>query len=174
MLRLAWYIRPIRFENSIRNRIKRPIRFEIWFERKKTIRRSLAVILALFYQAFPKVPFWVHYSSWLTLTTSFSAMTQRYIYLRMSAFYTEQWCNWGGQRGAVAPRRSRQGGAKEPDQKYFMTNNHKSEFDIVFWMSMRHAMPSLAITLVLSILMSRLYVWLTRYTLCQFKSCHLL
>jgi len=32
---LAWYIRPIRFENSIRNRIGRPIRFEIRFERKK-------------------------------------------------------------------------------------------------------------------------------------------
>ena len=41
VLRLAWYIRPIRFENSIRNRIGRPIRFEIRFERKKTIRRSL-------------------------------------------------------------------------------------------------------------------------------------
>jgi len=35
VLRLAWYIRPIRFENSIRNRIGRPIRFEIRFERKK-------------------------------------------------------------------------------------------------------------------------------------------
>ena len=43
MLRLAWYIRPIRFENSIRNRIGRPIRFEIRFERKKTICRSLLV-----------------------------------------------------------------------------------------------------------------------------------
>jgi len=43
VLRLAWYIRPIRFENSIRNRIKRPIRFEIRFERKKTIRRSLII-----------------------------------------------------------------------------------------------------------------------------------
>ena len=31
----AWYIRPIRFENSIRNRIGRPILFEIRFERKK-------------------------------------------------------------------------------------------------------------------------------------------
>ena len=31
-----------------------------------------------------------------------------------------------------------------------------------FWMSMRHAMPSLAITLVLSTLMSRLYLRLTR------------
>ena len=31
-----------------------------------------------------------------------------------------------------------------------------------FWMSMRHAMPSLAITLVLSILMSRLYLRLSR------------
>ena len=29
------YIRPILFENSIRNRIGRPIRFEIRFERKK-------------------------------------------------------------------------------------------------------------------------------------------
>jgi len=28
VLRLAWYIRPIRFENLIRNRIGRPIRFE--------------------------------------------------------------------------------------------------------------------------------------------------
>ena len=37
----------------------------------------------------------------------------------------------GGQRGAVAPGRSRQGGAKQPDQKYFMTNDHKSESDIV-------------------------------------------
>ena len=35
MLRLAWYIRPIWFENSIRNRIGRPIWFEIRFERKK-------------------------------------------------------------------------------------------------------------------------------------------
>ena len=31
----TWYIRPIRFENSILNRIGRPIRFEIRFERKK-------------------------------------------------------------------------------------------------------------------------------------------
>ena len=31
-----------------------------------------------------------------------------------------------------------------------------------FWMSIRHAMPSLAVTLVLSILMSRLYLRLTR------------
>jgi len=38
----------------------------------------------------------------------------------------------GGQRGAVAPGRSRQGGAKQPDQKYFMTNDHKSEFDRVY------------------------------------------
>ena len=38
----------------------------------------------------------------------------------------------GGQREAVAPGRSRQGGAKQPDQKYFMTKDHKSEFDIVF------------------------------------------
>ena len=35
----------------------------------------------------------------------------------------------GGQRGAVAPGRSRQGGAKQPDEKYFMTKDHKSEFD---------------------------------------------
>jgi len=35
VLRLAWYIRPIRFENLIRNRIGRPIRFQIRFERKK-------------------------------------------------------------------------------------------------------------------------------------------
>jgi len=41
VLRLAWYIRPIRFENSTRNRIGRPIRFEIRFERKKMICRSL-------------------------------------------------------------------------------------------------------------------------------------
>ena len=41
-----------------------------------------------------------------------------------------QWHKGVGQTRAVAPRRSRQGGAKEPDQKYFMTNNHKSEFDI--------------------------------------------
>jgi len=34
-------IRPIRFEDSIRKRIGRPIRSEIRFERKKTIRRSL-------------------------------------------------------------------------------------------------------------------------------------
>ena len=40
----AWYIRPIRFENSIRNRIGWPIRFEIRFERKKTIRRSLNLL----------------------------------------------------------------------------------------------------------------------------------
>ena len=44
VLRLAWYIRPIRFEDSIRKRIGRPIRFEIRFERKKTIRRSLVLI----------------------------------------------------------------------------------------------------------------------------------
>ena len=31
----AWYIWPIRFENSIQNRIGRPIRFQIRFERKK-------------------------------------------------------------------------------------------------------------------------------------------
>ena len=41
VLRLAWYIRPIRCENSIRNRIGRPIRFE----RKKTIRKSLCFTL---------------------------------------------------------------------------------------------------------------------------------
>jgi len=35
VLRLAWYIRPIRFEDSIRKRIGRPIRLEIRFERKK-------------------------------------------------------------------------------------------------------------------------------------------
>jgi len=35
VLRLAWYIRPIRFEDSIRKRIGRPIRFEIRFEREK-------------------------------------------------------------------------------------------------------------------------------------------
>ena len=34
-------IRPIRLEDSIRKRIGRPIRFEIRFEWKKTIRRSL-------------------------------------------------------------------------------------------------------------------------------------
>ena len=34
-LNIRWYIRPIRFENSIRNRIGWPIRFEIWFKRKK-------------------------------------------------------------------------------------------------------------------------------------------
>jgi len=34
-------IRPIRFEYSIRERIGQPIRFEIRFERKKTIRMSL-------------------------------------------------------------------------------------------------------------------------------------
>jgi len=45
VLRLAWYIRPIRFENSIRNRIGRPIRFDIRFERKKTIRRSLLIVV---------------------------------------------------------------------------------------------------------------------------------
>jgi len=38
----------------------------------------------------------------------------------------------GGERGAVAPGRSRQGGAKQLDQKYFMINDHKNEFDIVF------------------------------------------
>ena len=47
VLRLAWYIRPIRFENSIRNRIGRPIRFEIRFERKKTIHRSLMKIVRM-------------------------------------------------------------------------------------------------------------------------------
>ena len=46
-LNIRWYIRPIRFENSIRNRIGRPIRFEIRFERKKTIRRSLRFTLNL-------------------------------------------------------------------------------------------------------------------------------
>ena len=44
-LNIRWYIRPIRFENSIRNRIGRPIRFEIRFERKKTIRGSLIIII---------------------------------------------------------------------------------------------------------------------------------
>ena len=44
----------------------------------------------------------------------------------------KQWRNRRGRtEGAVAPGRSRQGGAKQPDQKYFMTNEHKSEFDIV-------------------------------------------
>jgi len=28
--------------------------------------------------------------------------------------------------------RSRQGGAKQPDGKYFMANDHKSEFDYSF------------------------------------------
>ena len=36
-----------------------------------------------------------------------------------------QWHKGVGQTGAVAPRRSRQGGAKQPHQKYFMTNDHK-------------------------------------------------
>jgi len=45
VLRLAWYIRLIRFDDSIRKRIGRPIRFEIRFERKKTIRRSLVWLL---------------------------------------------------------------------------------------------------------------------------------
>ena len=40
----AWYIRPIQFKNSIRNRIGRPIRFEIRFKRKKKIRRSLVIL----------------------------------------------------------------------------------------------------------------------------------
>jgi len=35
MIKYSLYLRPIRFENSIRNRIGRPIRFEIRFERKK-------------------------------------------------------------------------------------------------------------------------------------------
>jgi len=35
VFRLAWYIRLIRFEDSIRKRIGRPIRFEIPFEREK-------------------------------------------------------------------------------------------------------------------------------------------
>jgi len=35
MLRLSWYLRLIRLEDSIRKRIRRPIRFEIRFERKK-------------------------------------------------------------------------------------------------------------------------------------------
>jgi len=38
----------------------------------------------------------------------------------------------GGQMGAVAPGCSRHWSAKHPHQKYFVTNNHKSEFDIVF------------------------------------------
>jgi len=42
--KLNEYIRPIRFEDSIRKRIGWPIRFEIRFERKKTIRRSLDVM----------------------------------------------------------------------------------------------------------------------------------
>jgi len=36
----------------------------------------------------------------------------------------------GGQRRADAPERSRQGGAKQLHEKYFMTNDHKSQFDI--------------------------------------------
>jgi len=38
----------------------------------------------------------------------------------------------GGQRGAVAPGRSRQGGAKQPGEKCIMTNDHKAEFDYSF------------------------------------------
>jgi len=34
-IKYSLYIRPIQFENSIQNRIGRPIRFEIRFERKK-------------------------------------------------------------------------------------------------------------------------------------------
>ena len=37
-----------------------------------------------------KVPFWVRYSFWFTLMTSSSALTQRYVYLRMTAFYTDR------------------------------------------------------------------------------------
>ena len=44
VLRLEGYIRPIRFENLIRNRIGWPIRFEIRFEHKKKIRRSLCLM----------------------------------------------------------------------------------------------------------------------------------
>jgi len=50
VLRLAWHIQPIRFENSIRNRIGRPIRFEIRFERKKNdsqVPRSAVSLLSL-------------------------------------------------------------------------------------------------------------------------------
>ena len=39
-----------------------------------------------------------------------------------------QWRN-KGQSGAVAPGRSRRGGAKQHHQKYF--NDHKGEFDEV-------------------------------------------
>jgi len=42
-IKYSLYIRPIRFANSIQNRIGRPIRFEIRFERKKTIRMSLYI-----------------------------------------------------------------------------------------------------------------------------------
>ena len=55
VLRLAWYIRPSRFEDSIRKRIGRTIRFEIRFERKKTIRRSL-VFLGFFNKATAYTP----------------------------------------------------------------------------------------------------------------------
>ena len=48
VLRLAWYIRPIRFENSIRNRVGRPIQFE----RKKTIRSSLVLMNIDLYPSF--------------------------------------------------------------------------------------------------------------------------
>jgi len=38
----------------------------------------------------------------------------------------------GGQTGALAPGRSKQTGAKQLHQKYFVTNDHKREFEIVF------------------------------------------
>ena len=70
--------------------------------------------------------------------TMFSGSTQLSISIGSAVFThftaesSYQRCNKGGQMGAVAPRRSRQGSAKQPHQKYFMTNDHKSEFDTAF------------------------------------------
>ena len=59
------------------------------------------------------------------------------MYTGLLVLPAEQWCNWEGEGGGerrCAPGRSRQGGTKQADQKYFMINDHKSDFDTVSWM----------------------------------------
>ena len=77
VLRLAWYMRPIQFENSIRNRIGRPIRFEIRFERKKDDSQLLTLnCIKSFYRSLMgccvNSSHWLHFQ-WpqVTLDTSF-------------------------------------------------------------------------------------------------------
>jgi len=69
--------------------------------------------------------------SFLTIISTLSIIYFNYVADRhVSVQYSSGVTKGEGQTGSVAPGRSRQRGAKQPDQT--MTNDHKSEFNIVF------------------------------------------